>query len=66
MEDLRPGSAVGEKGKKKIFGKHWLPSQTERKIEETNKLDGTEMNQASSLEVVSGTGRREVLRMRRR
>ena len=48
VEDLRPGSAVGEKGKKKnIFGKHWLPSQTERKIEQTNKQLGWESDESS-------------------
>ena len=49
VEDLRPDSAVGEKGKKKknIFGKHWLPSQTERKIEQTNKQLGWESDESS-------------------
>ena len=47
VEDMRPGSAVGEKGKKKIFSKHWLPSQTERKIEQTNKQLGRESDESS-------------------
>ena len=47
VEELRPGSAVGEKGKKKISGKHWLPSQTERKVEQTNKQLGWESDESS-------------------
>ena len=69
VDDLRPGSTVGEKKQKKTKKKRQAlaPIANRKKIrtnKQTNKRDGNQTNQASSLEVVSGTGRREVLRMR--
>ena len=49
VEDLRPGSAVGEKGKKKKkhFRQALAPIANRRKIEQTNKQLGWESDESS-------------------